>query len=41
MPEPYEAPDVEVLGTVAEITQLNQVGPNPDLVMSSPSSPIR
>ena len=36
----YEAPSLTVLGTVAELTQLDQPGPNPDAAGFSPSVPV-
>ena len=40
MKKDYEAPAVAVLGTVADLTLLNTTGPNPDLQLQAPSSPV-
>jgi hypothetical protein len=35
----YEPPTIVVLGTIAEVTQLDQPGPNPDALQNAPSAP--
>ena len=37
--EAYEPPAVTVLGTLAELTSANTIGPNTDLTLNAPSFP--
>ncbi len=36
---PWTTPKVEDLGSVADLTLINMVGPDPDIQLSSPSQP--
>ena len=33
---PYETPEVEVLGSVQDLTRQNKIGPDPDAVVQPP-----
>jgi hypothetical protein len=39
MKKDYEAPEIVVLGTVADMTLANTTGPNPDIQLNAPSVP--